>query len=698
MILLARRMAGMAGEPGVASAQGFRRSGGRTTSPAVRQTAALLVLLIAALNGLVAQSAPTPHRAILISFDGFSESRVRQFSNAVTAPTLWNMFRTGVCAEAARPAFPSVTPTGHAALWTGAYGNVNGITARANGKLPLSQTSIVDWVDGYRAPALRAEPIWITAARQGKRAFVHMATQAPGPPGYPDVAEPLPGVAQARARAAATVQSPNLAAVNVYNEQISEARVVTAANSELHVARGWRGLEPLGVRGGSTPHELAWAFGDTGDSLHALLYATASGGAAVVSASRDASRGVVARVAPTESTEPRGRTLGRYFSEPLRVNLSGDRRTFVFVRLFELSPDLSRFMLFVSEARVIQGNRAGVAASYDSAVGGVIGNGADRVMERGGFGAVRANGGDGTAELRYLETAELLTRQFMRASAWGWRIYHPDLQVDYLPQPDEALHAWMGYADPSTPGISPDVRAHAAAMLARAYMLVDLELAQLRGLIAQAPGTMLFVTGEHGMRPAWQTFRPNVLLRAAGLLAADSAGRIDLSHTLAAATMGSWISVNRLGRLDGIVPPDSVESVLRRVEQALRDARDSTGAPIVTATWRAASIAGDSLGLGGPAGGDLYFGTAPGFYPNAAARGAVVSPMAFPMGEHGFPSTDRDMQPAFCMIGPATTARRFGMIRTIDIAPTVAEWLGIAPPADARGRSVLSETKPRAPR
>src|SRR5678815_5598896 len=123
MILLARRLARMAGESGVASVQGLRGFRGRF-APMIRQAASVVVAGVGALgtagalSRLVAQSAPTPHRAILISFDGFSEPRMRQFSNATAAPTLWNMFRTGACAEAARPAFPSVTPTGHAALWT----------------------------------------------------------------------------------------------------------------------------------------------------------------------------------------------------------------------------------------------------------------------------------------------------------------------------------------------------------------------------------------------------------------------------------------------------------------------------------------------------------------------------------------------------------------------------------------------------
>ena len=184
-----------------------------------------------------------------------------------------------------------------------------------------------------------------------------------------------------------------------------------------------------------------------------------------------------------------------------------------------------------------------------------------------------------------------------------------------------------------------------------------------------------------------------MLLKEAGLLATDTTGNIDLSRTSAAATRGGWISVNRDTRKGGIVPRDSVDAVLRRVERTLRGAKDSAGGPIITQIWRATSPAADSLGFAGPAGGDLYYGLTLGYYPNASAQGTAVSPMLRPMGEHGFPSTDRDMWPAFCVHGTGVRGHRFGAVRAIDIAPTVSEWLGVFPPADARGRSLLKEVR-----
>jgi hypothetical protein len=626
-------------------------------------TAAILLLLgaMAATPLRPASAQAPPRRAILISFDGFSEQRVREYADSLSAPTIWSMFRDGVCAESVRPAFPSVTPVGHASIYTGAYGNVTGVTASSRGALPLQSTTILDYIDGFSAQALRAEPIWITAARQGKSVFGHFPTQSPQPPGYEPINAPSPALDSARARAAATLAKPNVAVVNMYNDLVAPARVVR------------------------TPAEMSWAFGEDGDSLRARARDDSTVAVELV---RDPSRAVLVHLAATDTTSPRGRALARFFSEPLRIDLPRGRRTFVYFRLFELARDRSRLLLYVSEARVLQANRPEVAAAYDDAVRGVPGNGGGRPMERGELGPRVQQGGDGTAEYRYMETVELVTRQFMRGTDWGWRTYRPELATDYFPYPDETLHTFLGFADPGTPNVSDAARKNAARMLKRAYTIIDLRLEQMRRLASSEPNTRLFVTGEHGMRPAWLTFKPNVVLRAAGILRADSAGKIDLAHTQAAATRGSWISVNRVGRKGGIVPVDSVDAVLAHVERVLRVARDSAGKPIVTAFFRAGTTAGDSLGIGGPTGGDLYFDVAPGYYWGSVATGPMVEPLAFPHGEHGFPSTDQDMHPLGCMLEAGGTGKRIGEIRSIDFAPSVTAWLRISPPADARGRAV----------
>src|SRR3712207_1978441 len=73
-------------------------------------------------------------RAIVVSFDALNESRLRSSVDRAAAPTFYSLFERGACAAYARPAMPSVTAASHASLWTGAYGDVNGVAANKIGR------------------------------------------------------------------------------------------------------------------------------------------------------------------------------------------------------------------------------------------------------------------------------------------------------------------------------------------------------------------------------------------------------------------------------------------------------------------------------------------------------------------------------------------------------------------------------------
>lgn len=194
------------------------------------------------------------------------------------------------------------------------------------------------------------------------------------------------------------------------------------------------------------------------------------------------------------------------------------------------------------------------------------------------------------------------------------------------------------------------------------------------------------------MRATWRFFHVNTVLRQAGLLAADGSGRPDLSRTRAISSNGYYVNVNRVERKGGIVPPDRADRVADSVIQVLRAARGPDGAPVVTGIWRPEPE--DTMGVGGPSGGDVYFGLAPGYYYSSALKDSVSTTRA-PAGSHGFPSIERDMHTVLCAIGPGVGGRRLSTARVIDGAPTVSAWLGIPAPADARGVSLLEVMKAR---
>jgi hypothetical protein len=623
-------------------------------------------------------------RAILVSFDSFSERRMLESLPAEAVPSIRRLFVRSACAAYARPAFPSLTAPGHASLWTGAYGNVSGIAANDQQLLPLDEHTILDRISGFSFAALRAEPLWLTAARAGVSVVGHHVTQAPGPPGFPAVQSPPDdSLLVRRAAASRDLLRPGVEVLNGYNRDLARDTILTERHAPPRPAAGWRNAEVLGS--GVPPLEIAWTTG--ADSIFALLHGASAYDRVLVALARDASRGVTAPAAPPDTAPLPGRTLARFYSDPLPLRVAGGVAHLV-VRLFALSPDGSRFELFMPEVNVVEANRSEVAAAYGAAVGGWAGNAAGSLLRRGRFGRTLAQGGDGSAESRWLDAAEYQTRQSIRGSEWAWRIRDATLLLDYFPLGDETDHMFYGIVSFDGPPRDPALVSAIRRVRARAWQLVDRRLGDLQELVAGDANAMLLVSGDHGMRTTWRTFRPNVALADARLLARDDNGRPVLGGTRALSANGYYIKINTTAHREGIVPPDSADEVARAVIAALRSVRDSAGTAVVTGAWIAAEL--DSLGVGGAAGGDVYFELAPGYRSSWDTRGPVTTSSPIE-GGHGFRSTAPDMQTVLCAYGEGIAPRRTGPVRTIDAAPTVAEWLGMPAPRDARGRSVLSE-------
>ena len=644
-------------------------------------------LLLGVAAGVACQAPPpataprgTVPRAIVVSFDSFNEGRVVGTLPASRIPAIRALFAEGACAEGAQPAFPSVTAAGHASLWTGTYGDRHGIAANAHLRLPAPRHGILDLQNGFGAAGLRAEPIWITAGGEGLSVVGHHVTQAPGPPGYPvDDGEPPDTFRVARARAERVLAAPHVAVFNGYNRAWLAPRLVTGQDLAALRGEAWAGLVPTA---GEVDIALRLPLGGdpavAGRALHLLLRlwpAADSGG--LLAAFTPSVRGAVRVVPHAEERAPaRGRALARYFSAPVTLRLPDGVRASLRLRLFDLRARDSTFTLFVPGLQLAEANRPELTAAYDSAIGGWVGNSALGLWERGALGRTMLEGGDGLAELRWLESAELLTRNFMDGASWAWQSRHPRLLLDYFPLGDDADHALWGELDPTAPGHDPARASGVAAVRGRLWELVDLRLSALMALARQSPGTRLFVAGDHGMRSAWRRFRPNAALRAAGLLAVDSGGRIDLSRSRAASGNGYWISVNRVGRLGGTVAPGAVEGVLDSVRAALLAVRDAAGEPVVTRVVDRRDPQASAWGIGGAAGGDVYYDLAPGYMWSAEAAGAVTQPLPRAKGEHGFPSDAPDMRTVACAWGAGVRPGREAGVRPLAaVAPRVLGWL-----------------------
>lgn len=612
---------------------------------------------------------------------------------AQAVPTFRAMFANGACAASARPPFPSVTAPGHAALWTGAYGNVNGISANAQPRLPRYENSITSNVSGYFVDGLRAEPIWITAARAGRRVAGHHGTQAPGAPGYPYIDRPDAALDSLRAASNRVLASDLLLVMNGYNVSVAPSMLITERDSRPRAGAQWRGIASL--QSGVEPLEIAWLAGT--DSVFGLLHGPRVYDRVLLSAARNVAVGVLVKAAPVSPSSAGAATgnwrapvdtrqLAPHFPDAVLVETSRGPVPLT-GRLFALAADASTFELLIPELRVVQDNEGRDARAYQQDIGGWYGNAALSVYRSGRFGATLVNGGDGSAERRYLESVEHVTRQFMRGSEWMWRMRNAELMLDYFPLIDEVDHEWNGYVDTTTPRYDAALAARVQEFRVRAWSLADMRLRALYALVASDTAAALIVSGDHGMRTFWRGFRPNAALRQAGLLVLDSTGRVDLSRTKAYSPNGYYVMLNRTAWQQGIVTPAEEDAVLEEAERALRSARSPEGTAIVTRAWRAHAPGADTLGLGGPSGGDLYYDVARGYTWNAGLGDPVSTELSRPGSTHGFPSTSPEMHTVLCMWGSGIAPQRIGPVRSSDAALVTSDWLGIPYPANAQGVS-----------
>jgi predicted AlkP superfamily phosphohydrolase/phosphomutase len=598
-------------------------------------------------------------RLVLLSLDGAAARFVDAAVRRGAMPNLQRLQARGAAARGAISARPVKTPAGHAAVYTGAWADRNGI---AGIEMPVPGRSVLTARSGYTSEMLRAEPIWVAAARQGLHASTLNTTQT------------VPFAPFLQERRFGGDYGARLSMIDGYQSRRAAAATHTAGSVALRPAAGW---------GGAFPHRngLEFDLSVAGARVEALLFDDPEDPVAGFDTLNLApQKGDGVRLKP----DPPGANTDAFRHLVLRTPEGAIGLHF---RLFSLRPDGSDFLLFVSETAVIRSNRPLLEAAALEASGGFVGNGAGRLYEDGAFGPTLWQGGTGLAEARYLETARLAERQFRRLLAFGIERTRWDLLLAYLPFPDEQLHLWLGHVDASLPGHDAALAARLSPILDEALKLADSHVGYLMDAVGN--DVVLALVSDHGMGPANRVVAWNVALRRAGLLSLTPTGEVDLARTRAIYFPGNsgYFLVNRVGRERGIVTAEQEGAVLEQLEAVVRGVLDpDTRKPVARALVRPRD--GAEPGIGGPNGGDLYVDLAPGYYSSAAFLGDLVSAQT-PSGEHLSSPELPEMHASFVVAGPGVASGAdLGLIRQIDIAPTLAALLGIGPPAHATGRAL----------
>lgn len=201
---------------------------------------------------------------------------------------------------------------------------------------------------------------------------------------------------------------------------------------------------------------------------------------------------------------------------------------------------------------------------------------------------------------------------------------------------------------------------------------VDAEIARLTrcldaaGLLAT---TGLAITGDHGVAAAHTAMHPNVALAEAGLLVPDPLGAAQRWDAIARSNGGSAF----------VYAADDDAALLAR--RALEELANETGAFRVLPAQEMVARGADP---------EAWFGleAEPGFVFEDAAAGERVAP-ARSASAGGYGPAEPRVATGLVLWGPRVRAGvRAPVLRQIDIAPTLATWIGLDI-ATAQGRGVV---------
>jgi hypothetical protein len=378
------------------------------------------------------------------------------------------------------------------------------------------------------------------------------------------------------------------------------------------------------------------------------------------------------------------------FTPSMEITVGGISSA-VRLRLQSWDPSSGSFRLLRGRAAQVLSSDPAQLDDFRRLAGAIMGEGITLDYQRGRFGTTMAEGGDGVAEQIVAEwlaaNHDYFVGSLLFAARRAW-----DLLILYIPSFDAAGHAFIGMLDEDSSAWNAETARRVWPVLERLFLsVVDSYVGEIRH---RFPDATLVVTSDHGMEGVGRTVMPNVALRKAGLLALDDKGATDLSRTRAVHLPGrsGGIFINSADWLSGIVLPPHRAGVKRQVASVLLGLRDpETGASPIRAVFDS-DLDGLALGFGGPAGADLYFDPAPDYSESASMSGEEAIGMLPPtgVGRHGPAPWRRKLHGILYVAGPGVEpGRSLGVVRAIDVAPTVAALLGIQPPANATGRDLL---------
>jgi predicted AlkP superfamily pyrophosphatase or phosphodiesterase len=655
----------------------------------------LLSTLLCTVPSGRAESKDKSARTTLISFDGAQPEVIERLIRNGKLP--WNggfarLIREGTKAEGMTSVLPTVTATNHISIATGAYPERTNIPANT---LHSTDTSLTATTSGFGAP-IDAETLWEAAKRQGKKVVTIAFAGADG-----------------HGQDRRGDQTLGFGVVDGF----SAVKAMNASHFDPASASPWNlGSQACEFKqaniGTATANQIFFNPGLGRVDVNVLVCDTVFDGqerydTAFFDFDRDLANGFVARMRAGDWAPfalPPMVPPDTAFPDLARGVVGA------WVKLLAFEPNLSAFNVYLGNVT----HNVGYPQSFINDIEKSIGF---WPAEPDFFNLERAL----IDEVTYMEQLERLADYLNDAMLLATKNYDFDLLMGYQVQTDEAGHEFTLIDPRQLTFQDSDKRRRYAEYLERSYQIADRNLKEIIET-AKLSKTNIIAVSDHGMAPMHTQGFPNRILRAAELVSVTSTGAVDPAKSMTnAVTVGGAanIYINLQGREPtGIVPLEQYEEFQKRIESAFKDVSDPVTNERVfeiilkkprteDLLRKKSNFAGDhdkkrrgserDFHAFGEDSGDVLVVAIPGYNLDfnagtATAVGNFFQPSTF-FGQHGYDPLLPEMKAIFYAAGPDFKRRTLKDVDNVDIAPTVAELLGIKPPKDSQGKKIRTGDK-----
>jgi hypothetical protein len=268
-----------------------------------------------------------------------------------------------------------------------------------------------------------------------------------------------------------------------------------------------------------------------------------------------------------------------------------------------------------------------------------------------------------------------------------WNHWHPF---------DHINHPTVNPADPDGPDYDPVVGAWMMEAQRQVYIMADDVLRQYLELAGD--DTLVCVAADHAMSPTHRWGDATARLAEAGLLVLQPNGRtVDLTRSpvYIQGDRGAEVHVSLRGREPfGTVAPEDYERVQEAVVDALLDWRDPDNGNRRPVALALKLHDAQLIGFWGDLSGDVVFVMSQGYGLGPPTGGGTVGPGRGAMHSSQIPTSETPLftnMGCWILAGPGIKPgyerdwRRYGLMRMVDVAPTLCNLLGLRPPAHSIG-------------